>query len=188
MEATRTLMREHRLIERVIRALDNAVACLEQGQEVRPGFFMDCADFISGFADGCHHKKEEGVLFQAMAENGVPVKHGPVGVMMHEHEQGREFTRALRAAAGSLATDPWARHAVIRNARGYASLMRLHIMKEDQVLFPMADQFIPAGSQEQVMEGFTRIEHHEAGHESYDKYLLLADELDLEAARLLMEA
>jgi hemerythrin-like domain-containing protein len=31
---------------------------------------VDAADFIKGFADGCHHRKEEGVLFQTMTDYG----------------------------------------------------------------------------------------------------------------------
>jgi len=188
MEATRILVCEHRVIEHVIRALDDAAQCLEQGWEVRPGFFVEAADFLTGFADGCHHKKEEGVLFKALAENGVPVEGGPVGVMLYEHRQGRAFTRALREAALRLATDPSAREAVIRNARGYVTLLRLHIMKEEQVLFPMADRFIPLEKQEQVAEGFEHIEHDETGEGIHEKYLALANELDQETARLLMEA
>ena len=79
-------MAEHRVIERVIQALENAAQCLEGGRDVRPGFFVDAADFIAGFADGCHHRKEEGVLFKAMIENGVPVHGGPVAVMLYEHQ------------------------------------------------------------------------------------------------------
>ncbi len=54
-------MDEHRVIERVLTALEKAAGRLESGL-MRPGFFVDAAEFIKGFADGCHHKKEEGVL------------------------------------------------------------------------------------------------------------------------------
>lgn len=181
-------MAEHRVIERVIQALENAAQCLEGGREVRPGFFVDAADFIAGFADGCHHKKEEGILFKAMIENGVPVQGGPIAVMLYEHQQGRAFTRAMRDAALRMDTDPSAREAVIRNARGYASLLRQHILKEDRVLFPMADRFIPLERQQQVREGFEHVEQAETGEGIHEKYLALANELDQEAARLLTEA
>ena len=92
MKATEILMSEHRVIERVIQAMETAATYLQLGGDVRPGFFIEAADFIKHFADGCHHKKEEGVLFTALAENSLPVNGGPVGVMLSEHEQGRAFT------------------------------------------------------------------------------------------------
>jgi hemerythrin-like domain-containing protein len=188
MEATEILMSEHRVIERVISALESAAAFLEQGGEVRPGFFVEAADFIKGFADGCHHKKEEGVLFPAMTENGAPVNGGPVGVMLFEHEQGRMFTRALREAALKLADDPSARETVVKNALGYAALLRQHIMKEDRILFPMADRLLPSEEQARVADGFEHVEHEETEAGVHEKYLALADALEHEALHLITEA
>jgi hemerythrin-like domain-containing protein len=182
MIATQILMDEHRVIVRVIDSLEAATASLEQGKPVRPGFYLDAADFIKGFADGCHHRKEEGVLFKAMADAGMPTQAGPIAVMLAEHEQGRAYTRGLRQAAERLqAGDELARAAVIRNASGYATLLCQHIAKEDGVLFPMADQVIPVSAQGRVAEDFERIEHEETGEGVHEKYLALAEALEREA-------
>ncbi len=103
MKATDILMSEHRVIERVIAALEIAARRLQSGQEVRPGFFLEAADFIKGFADGCHHRKEEGVLFKALSANGMPAGQGPLAVMLNEHEQGRKFTQGMRGGCPGLA-------------------------------------------------------------------------------------
>ncbi|HUH98515.1 MAG TPA: hypothetical protein VLZ89_14210 [Anaerolineales bacterium] len=67
-------MSEHRLIERLINPLENAAHYPERGGEVRPGFFVEAADFIQGFADGCHHQKEEDILFRARAHRILPLE------------------------------------------------------------------------------------------------------------------
>jgi hemerythrin-like domain-containing protein len=181
MKATDILMSEHRVIERVIATLETAADRLQAGQEVRPGFFMDATDFIKGFADGCHHRKEEGVLFKALQANGMPAGQGPIAVMLSEHEQGRKFTRGMRAAAEQLqAGDPAARAALVANARGYAALLKQHIQKEDQVLFPMAGRIIPVDKQDQVVEDFEKVEHEETGAGVHEKYLALAEALEKE--------
>ena len=181
MKATDELMSEHRVIERVIAVLETGVERLEQNQEVRPGLFIEATDFIKGFADGCHHKKEEGVLFQSMAAYGAPVEGGPIGVMLREHEMGRVYTRALRDAAQRLdAGDASAKADVIQNARGYAGLLRQHIMKEDNILFPMAEQLLPAVEQERVAQGFEHVEHEDTGEGIHEKYLALAGKLERE--------
>ena len=178
MKATEILMSEHRVIETVIASIETAAARLERGAAVRPGFFLDAADFIKGFADGCHHKKEEGVLFKSMASAGVPVEGGPIGMMLVEHEEGRGFTTGMRLAAQSLQDgDTRAAAAVVHNAQGYAELLRQHIQKEDQVLFPMADRFLRPAQQDQVLEGFEHVEHEETGEGVHEKYLGLAQRL-----------
>lgn len=183
MEATEILMSEHRVIERVIATLELTVGKLASGQAMRPGFFLDAADFIKGFADGCHHRKEEGVLFEAMVGAGMPRQAGPIAVMLAEHEQGRAFTRGMRAAAERLAAgDASAAREVVVNARSYADLLRQHIQKEDGILFPMADRVIPTAQHATVTEAFEHVEHEETGEGVHEKYLALAEALEREAA------
>lgn len=178
MKATEILMQEHRVIESVLDTLQAGVQIAENSGPIRPAFFIDAADFIRGFADGCHHHKEEGVLFKMMADNGFPTQSGPVGVMLNEHELGRQFTRAMRAAAEKWAQgDESARLRVVENAQGYVALLRQHILKEDNILFPMADRAIPTAKHADVLSGFEQVEHEETGEGVHEKYLALAERL-----------
>jgi len=184
MQATQILIEEHNVIERVLTALQTAADRLSQGEEIRPAFFVNVALFNKNFTDGCHHRKEEGVLFVAMNEAGVPVQGGPIGVMLAEHEQGRDFTGAMKDAAQKWeASDLSARAALVQNALGYAALLRQHIHKENNILFPMADRVIPLDRQEKVATDFERIEHEETGEGVHEKYLALAEVLEKESQR-----
>jgi hemerythrin-like domain-containing protein len=182
MKATQILSEEHGVILRVLDTIDTAIGKAQnrqvQAEAITPGFFIEAADFIKGFADGCHHRKEEGILFKAMSANGIPVEGGPIGVMLYEHEQGRAFTRGMRSAAEKwLAGDESAKAEVVKNAAGYVTLLRQHISKEDNILFPMADRVIPPADYAQVEEGFEHVEHEETGEGVHEKYLALADRL-----------
>jgi hemerythrin-like domain-containing protein len=181
MEATQILMDEHRVIERVLDSLAAAARGLEAGKPMRAGFFLEAADSFKGFADGCHHRKEEGVLFPAMEGAGIPRSGGPIGVMLAEHTEGRRLTAAIRATAEKLAAgDESARAELMKNAASYTNLLRGHIHKEDKVLFPLADRAIPEGQQAKVLEDFERVEHEETGAGVHEKYLSLAEALERE--------
>ena len=182
MEATQILMTEHRVIERVLAALESGTAKLEAGESVRPEFFLEASAFIAGFADGCHHKKEEGVLFPAMEANGIPANGGPIGVMLADHELGRAYNRSLRAAAQRLQVGDTSVHwQIIEAARSYIALLRGHILKEDMILFPMADRVIPGEEQDQIRKDFEHVEHAETGEGVHEKYFALAESLEREA-------
>lgn len=179
MKATAILMDEHRLIERVLAALETGADRLERGERIAAGFFAEAAEFIRGFADGCHHRKEEGVLFVAMHAAGMPVEGGPIAVMLAEHEQARGLTRALREGAARMASGDRAASAqVVDAARGYARLLRAHIQKEDRILFPVAEQVIPPSQHAQVEQDFERVEREESGPDAHDRYRTLAQRLE----------
>jgi hemerythrin-like domain-containing protein len=185
MRATETLSADHRIIERVIGALSVAAERLDDGEDVPARFFLDAVRFIREFADGCHHRKEERVLFTTMAEHGMPTESGPIAVMLYDHERGREFTGGLHAAAERLAAgDASAKRDVVDNAIGYAELLRAHIRKEDHVLFPMADRVIPPGEHDDVMARFEAIDREQPNPDTQEHYRALAESLESQMARV----
>ena len=181
MEATQILMEEHVVIGRVLTSLEVATQRLEEGKTIRPGFFIEAADFLKGFADGCHHRKEENVSFVALIIHGLPKQGGPVQVMLAEHEQGRRTVAQMREAAQLWdGGDQSAREEVISAATSYVALLRNHISKENNILFPMADQVIPASEQDRIVQDFERVEHEETGQGVHEKYLAMAELLEKE--------
>lgn len=145
MNPIERLMDEHRVIESVMDALD---AYVDADQALAPQ--ADLAGFttvLRDFADAFHHGKEEDILFAAMVDHGFPRDSGPIGVMLHEHDLGRSHVRAL--AALSTVDSPWTdeqRRTIADHAHAFTSLLRAHIQKEDQILYPMALTHLPEGS------------------------------------------
>jgi len=175
------LMNEHRVIESVLDALESRLETLSN--QPFPGeFFRQALDFISNFADGCHHYKEEQCLFPAMEARGVPAEGGPIGMMLHEHEQGRACVAGLRKnLAPAEAGSPEAIEAVRQYSIGYINLLRQHIFKEDNILFRMAASVLTPGDLQMLREKYAGIEQLK-GAGVHQRYQALAAELCGEAA------
>ena len=143
-EAIEILMDEHRLIEQVLGSLETFAFNLQNGADADRQTVKDFGGFFSGFADKCHHGKEEDRLFIKMNQYGFPKDYGPVAVMLAEHAEGRSHVGALiKIGEGSGPLSPSERDAIIEHALAYIPLLRSHIIKEDNVLYPMAVQAIP---------------------------------------------
>jgi hemerythrin-like domain-containing protein len=98
--------------------------------------------------------------------------------MLHEHEEGRMHIRAMQAAlAGAGAGRRPDIQTFAAHARAYVELLRSHIIKEDQRLFPMANQVFSPEDQAQLLKQFTYAEHHDLGAGTHEKYLQLAEGL-----------
>ena len=59
-------------------------------------------EFFTVFVDKCHHGKEEELLFPALEQIGVERDKGPIGVMLKEHQQGREYVQKMKAAISQI--------------------------------------------------------------------------------------
>ncbi len=144
--ATSRLREEHQLILQVADAMQALVAEAEAGNWDFEAFDQ-CVTFIRLFADACHHGKEEDLLFPELEKAGMSRTQGPIAVMLEEHRIGREYVRFMSESMDlARAGDEAARARLANAARGYSELIRAHIMKEDHVLFNMADHVVRGSS------------------------------------------
>jgi hemerythrin-like domain-containing protein len=140
--ATSRLREEHRHILAVAGAMERLIAAADGGRWDIAAF-ADCVTFIRLFADACHHGKEEDLLFPELEKGGMPHDRGPIAVMLFEHQQGRTYARHMADNLDGARRGDEAARATLRNAAaGYVTLIRGHIVKEDNVLFNMADQMV----------------------------------------------
>jgi hemerythrin-like domain-containing protein len=140
---TAILRDQHRNILKVADILEEVLS-----NEREPGAFDYkaielCIDFIRLYADALHHGKEEDLLFPELEARGMPRDSGPIAVMLQEHQQGRVYVKHMRDAfEPARGGDQDAAKRLLHAGLGYVSLIRGHILKEDNVLFGMADQMI----------------------------------------------
>jgi hemerythrin-like domain-containing protein len=178
MDAIETLMHEHRLIESVCDALVGFAGDVQRRGATEKDELARFVTFLRDFADGCHHGKEEDVLFAAMVESGFPRDGGPIAVMLHEHTQGRALIRALKQK--SEQPGAWTdedRRGVAQAAEGYSDLLHAHIHKEDAILYPMAEQRLSPEAMARVGAGCERFEAERTGSGEHARLHALAEEL-----------
>ncbi len=178
MDAIETLMHEHRLIESVCDALVAFGGEIRRRGATEKEELARFVTFLREFADGCHHGKEEDVLFAAMVEGGFPRDGGPIAVMLHEHTQGRALIRALKQKAeqpGAWTDED--RRVVAEAAEGYSGLLHAHIHKEDAILYPMAEQHLAPDVLARVGEDCARFEAERTGSGEHERLHALAEEL-----------
>ncbi|MGB9846183.1 MAG: PAS domain-containing protein [Desulfotomaculales bacterium] len=168
----RILDHEHRLIEKVLEILQKEAEKLKDNRG-DPEVIAAALDFFSGFADGCHHRKEERVLFPLLEERGIPKEGGPIGVMLREHEEGRRLIARMREAAARKD-----RAQLAEAAGAYVELLKGHIWKEDDVLYPAGKKVLTADDARNLVEGFEKIEKEEVGAGVHEKYARLVHELE----------
>jgi len=148
------------------------------GKDVPIDHLKQVLDFLQIFADKCHHGKEERLLFAAMEKAGIPKKDGPLGVMLSEHGRGRQFIGEMKELQKSFEKgDAGALMVLTTPALQYVNLLRSHIWKENNVLFPMAEKTVPAPELDLIGEQFDRFEKEEIGPGTHEAFHEMIDRL-----------
>lgn len=167
--ATAQLRHEHEVFLRALALLEGIGKDLGAGTPVDRDALAWLIDFFRTFADRCHHTKEEQHLFPTLERRGVPRDGGPLGVMLHEHEEGRAFLRAMGQRDD---------RAVAQAIRGYVALLRAHIDKENGILFPIAEQILDDEEQRVLAQAFDAIEQVVVGPGIHERLLAKLAELE----------
>jgi hemerythrin-like domain-containing protein len=174
---TQVLKDEHALILEALDAIERKLSALEAGAALDRAYFEKAVQFLRTFADQCHHGKEENLLFKTMVDRGFPREAGPIAVMLHEHDTGRSFIQGMAEGTAAAGTDPAAAKRIVENGRGYIGLLRSHIHKENNILFPMADNVLTPEDQARLGKDFERFEVEETGAGLHAAMLKLLEEL-----------
>lgn len=167
---TSVLSDEHVHILKVVNALVKECDALRSGKQLDKVFFSKAVDFISNFADRFHHAKEEDVLFVELCRDTVNMHCNPTEQMRYEHELGRNFVKAIEEGLNENNVSK-----VIDNSVGYANLLQEHIFKEDNILFPMANNALSLKAQILIAEEFKKAEQKFVVGEK-EKYIAIAAE------------
>lgn len=183
MKPTEVLKEEHRAIELALKILEKICDRLENGEKVDVEYLEKIFEFIRIFADKCHHGKEEDLLFPAMEEAGIPKEGGPIGVMLSEHNMGRDYVKKFSEGVKEYSEgESEAINKITENARAYIQILREHIYKEDNILYSMADAHLTEERQKELVDGFEKVEEERIGkgkHEEFHKLLHHLEEIYL---------
>lgn len=177
MEAVEILVKEHDSILKVIEITETILNTANKAT-VNLNHVEQIIDFIKNFADKYHHLKEEDVLFVEMVNHGMSSEGGPIAVMLSDHNTGRNYVKqAVDAIAKYKAGDDATFELIQENLLNYCELLTAHIYKENNILYPMAEQVVPTTVLAKMSEDFRRANQTTIDNEYYDKYLKMLDEL-----------
>ncbi|HEY6913606.1 MAG TPA: hemerythrin domain-containing protein [Paludibacter sp.] len=177
MQAIEILVNEHDSILRMIK-ITQTILENEDTDQVNIEDVEQIIDFIKNFADKYHHLKEEDVLFMEMENYGMSRENGPIGVMLHEHDEGRNFIKQAvegieKYKLGNDSSFDQIKYGLLN----YCILLTNHIGKENSILYPMAERLLPDAVKEAMAENFEETNSTTVDNEYFDKYLKMVDEL-----------
>jgi len=171
---------EHSGIIAMLDVMKKVATRLKNREEVKKEHLEKIVEFLSNFADKCHHGKEEGILFPEVVKNVSNLF--MVNELLGEHKTGRDYIRGIAESLKYYDTGSPDAYHIATNMEGYIFLLTEHIKKESKSLFPIVDKQIPDKVQLQIEEQFEKLERDVIGkgkHEEYHGWLKYLKEIYL---------
>ena len=164
MKATDTLRDEHSAVRLMLEIMEAVSVRIKAGQSVQRQDLDDMIGFLSVFVDQCHHVKEEQMFFPELELVGITKNGGPIGVMLAEHQLGREYIRNInRELLNYGSADTSQLTELTGSMQAYIELLNEHIHKENDILLEMADKLLSDEAQDRLYCQFEEIEENVIG-------------------------
>lgn len=174
--ATQDLEYDHVYILRLIDVMEQMI--MNFSTDI--GHLESVVYLIRNYADGFHHAKEENLLFPLMVTKGFSNDQSPVSVMLHDHEEGRNFVKSMSDGIDKFKEgDSSELPEVYRNMQSYIDLIRAHIEKENNVLFKMADRVLSTTEQAELLNEFSVVKMKSYGNGRIKQFILEIEGLEL---------
>jgi hemerythrin-like domain-containing protein len=159
---------EHGAIFLMLNVMKIVAKRLKDREEVKKEHLAKIVEFLSNFADKCHHGKEEGILFPEVIKDVSNL--AMVNELLGEHKAGRDYIRGIAESLKYYNIgNPDAYH-IATNMEGYIYLLTEHIKKESKSLFPIVDKQIPDNVQIMIEEQFEKLERDVIGEGKHEEY------------------
>jgi hemerythrin-like domain-containing protein len=165
------LMREHRLIEKMLQIVESEVIKIRNNHVVDPVFIDEVVDFIRTYADRTHHGKEEDILFRELVKKDISPEHTRImDELIAEHTYARKVVGRLvdakdnyiRSGNRDLVND------MVSLLAELAAFYPKHIEKEDKHFFYPCLQYFNHVEQQDMLSEFWDFDRRMI-HEKYGK-------------------
>lgn len=176
MQARGALMIEHRLIERMLSAMQSALAELGSSQRVDREFVDVAVDFMRTYADRTHHGKEEDILFRELSTRELSADdRRAMDELIADHAFGRQTTDDLaRANEQYRSGDESALTTIHSQLRTLCDFYPRHIEKEDELFFPAARAYFSEEEDQTLLARFWAFDRTMI----HEKYTLVVEALE----------
>jgi len=144
MEIVRVLTSEHRTITTTLGLVERVGLSVLAGDTQAVRDLASLLAFLRDFLVEGHLRREEAVLFPLMRQCGMAWESGPIKLLAAEHETGRRQLQRVQSLLRDLDRgEEAARDQIFLEIRSYRDHLEAHMLKEDQVIFPMLQRLLP---------------------------------------------
>jgi len=166
------LMKEHRLIEKMIQLMEKEIEKMKRFVKANPLFIDIAVDFIRMYADRTHHGKEEDILFRDLEKKEFSPNHTKImEELVEEHIWARNTVAKLVDAKNQYEKgNVKVLNDIVKHLSELTEFYPKHVEKEDKHFFIPVMKYFTEEEKDKMFQEFWDFDKTLI-HEKYEKVI-----------------
>jgi hemerythrin-like domain-containing protein len=177
MTPTENLKNEHNDIKGLLNIMSKIAGNIKSNDVFYTSDVEDIIDFLKYFIEKSHHGKEE-VFYPALEYAGIPKEAESLSIILYEHALARNYLKDIDSCVVNCKIgNSFSGDMLAESMINYVQLIKNHMQKEEEIIFPFAEQELSYEKQVELAKEFELIEENIVHHDFHDHYHKLLEKL-----------
>ena len=178
MTPTENLIQEHKKISELLNILKKISDKIKSKDVFYTNDVEEIVNYLIILIEKSHHGKEEGVLYQELILSGIPKEKIPLSIINYEHTLSRRYLKEINSCVVNCKIgNDFSGELLADSITNYVVVIRNHIKREEETVFPLANDLFSDEKQIEIIHKFEDIDEKNISHNFLDHFNKLVNKL-----------
>jgi hemerythrin-like domain-containing protein len=178
MKPTDNLIIEHREISELLNIMSIIAENIKSKDVFYPNDVEEIINYLIIILDKSHQGKEDGVLYPELILSGIPKETAPLSIINYEHNLAKHYLNDINSCVVNCKIgNDFSGELLADSLTNYVIVIQNHIQREEEIVFPLANEVLSDEKQNEISQKFEDIEQKNMAHNFADHFNKLLNKL-----------
>jgi len=178
MTPTENLIKEHEEINELLDIMSKIALKIKSKDVFYPNDVEEIIDYLIIIIENSHHGKEDDVFYPELISSGIPKETAPLSIINYEHTLANRYLKDISSCVVNCKIgNDFSGELLADSLTNYVVVIKNHIQREEEIIFPIANEVLSSEKQNEISQRFEDIEQKNISLSFFDRFNKLLKKL-----------
>ena len=171
MTPTENLINEHKKINELLDIMSKIALKIKSKDVFYPNDVEEVVKYLINIIENSHHGKEDDVFYPELISSGIPKETAPLSIINYEHIISVNYLKDISSCVVNCKIgNDFSGELLADSLTNYVIAIKNHIQREEEIVFPIANEVFSIEKQNEILQRFEVIEQKYISNSFNDQF------------------
>jgi len=171
MTPTENLINEHKKINELLDIMSKIALKIKSKDVFYPNDVEEVVKYLINIIENSHHGKEDDVFYPELISSGIPKETAPLSIVNYEHLISVNYLKDISSCVVNCKIgNDFSGELLADSLTNYVIAIKNHIQREEEIVFPIANEVFSIEKQNEILQRFEVIEQKYISNSFNDQF------------------